>query len=111
MKVVNTTKNSILHENVKNAKTFEEKTRGLLDSINGDAMMFDTRWGIHTFGMKFPIDCAVCDDSNRIRVIKTNIKRGRFFFWNPKYKNVFEFPAGTIKKSQTEIGDQIFCEN
>ena len=110
MKVVNKTKNKVLHENIKDAKTFEEKTRGLLDSINGDAMMFDTRWGIHTFGMKFPIDCAICDDSNKLQVLKTNIPKRRFFFWNPKYKKVYEFPVGTLAKTGTEVGDEIVVE-
>ena len=110
MKVKNKRNGNIVHEKVTIADTFEKKTRGLIDAIQGDAMMFDTRWGIHTFGMKFPIDCAICDDSGEIKVIKTKIERNKFFFWNPKYRNVFEFPAGTLEKTQTEVGDILEAE-
>jgi len=109
-KIINKTKNVVVHENVNVAQTLNEKSRGLLDAINGDAMMFDTRWGIHTFGMKFPIDCAICDEENEVRVVKTNIQKGKFFFWNPKYKKVYELPAGTLTKTNTEIGDVLVVE-
>lgn len=111
MKVFNKTKNKVLHNEIKIAKTNEEKMRGLLDAIETDAMLFDTRWGIHTFGMRFPIDCAVCDDSGYVRSIRKNMEPKKIFFWNPKYKKVFEFPAGTIEQTQTELGDLIHCDD
>ncbi|MFA4942635.1 MAG: DUF192 domain-containing protein [Patescibacteria group bacterium] len=111
MKIINKTKNIVLHSNTKIAKTKKEKMRGLLDALETDAMLFDTRWGIHTFGMKFPIDCAICDDSGLIQIIKKDIKPSKMFFWNPKYKRVFELPAGTLERTQTEIGDYIHCED
>lgn len=111
MKIVNKTKSEILHENAKIAQTRNEKMRGLLDALEADAMLFDTRWGIHTFGMKFPIDCAICDGDWRVRAIRENIIPEKFFFWNPKYKKVIELPAGTIARTKTEIGDCIRCDD
>ena len=111
MRVINKTKKTILHEDVMVVHNVSEKMQGLLDALETDAMLFDTRWGIHTFGMKFPIDCAICDDLGYIQAIKKDIKPSKVFFWNPKYKRVFEFPAGTLEKTQTEIGDYIHCED
>lgn len=111
MKVINKTKKTLLHDNIKKANTMEEKMRGLLDAIETDAMLFDTRWGIHTFGMKFSIDCAICDGEGRVQKIRQALNPQKFFFWNPVYKRVYEFPSGTLRKTNTEVGDYIGCED
>lgn len=107
MKATNVTRGAVLHENVRVAKTFSEKTEGLTTGGARDALFFRTRFGIHTFGMKFPIDCAVTDDGGRVVALRENIVPGHFFFWNPRYKNVLELPAGTISRTSTRMGDAI----
>ena len=106
MKVFNISKNSVVVEDILVADTVLKKTKGLLKRVNPAALFFKTRWGIHTFGMNFPIDCVICDDNFEVKVIREKILSNRFFFWNPKYKNVFELPIGTIKNSKTKIGDK-----
>lgn len=101
MKVFNKTKNCVVAEGVEIARTFREKSDGLLKYETPHAMYFETRWGIHTHGMKFPIDVIVLDGDNMVKKIKKDMKPGRFFFWNPKYKKVLELPVG----SNIETGD------
>ena|SRR5581483_4160822 len=79
------------------AKTWREKSQGLLGKQNAYALYFETRWGIHTISMKFPIDVVILDDQNRAAVLKRDLEPNRFMWWNPRYKKVLELPAGTIR--------------
>ncbi len=107
MKVLNTSKNIILVEGVSVAKTIFENAEGLLNVLSPHAMLLRTRWGIHTFGMHFPIDVVITDDAYGVRNIKRGLLPNRLFFWNPRFCNVFEFPEDTVQKSGTEIGDTL----
>lgn len=91
-------------------KGFLDKTIGLLGSVKVDPVYFMTRFGIHTFGMKFPLDVMVLDRNNRVVKITRNLKPNRFFFWPPSYNRVVELPAGTVKKLRVKKGDKIKLE-
>jgi hypothetical protein len=105
MIVINTTRRTVIGEDVLTAATFDEKAKGLSGRKEPAAMFFTTRWGIHTFGMNFPIDCVVLDDKLEVKAIRENLKTNRFFFWWPGYKNVLELPAGMVLNTGTMIGD------
>jgi len=105
MIVINTSKGTLIGENIIVAENFKDKANGLSGKAEPAALFFKTRWGIHTFGVSFPIDCVVCDDSLKVRAIRENLKPNRFFFWSPAYKNVLELPAGTVSATATKIGD------
>jgi hypothetical protein len=70
-------------------------------------MLLKTHFGIHTFGMKYPIDILILDQQNCVVARKENLKPNTIFLWNPRYETVLELPAGTIKKTKTEIDDNI----
>lgn len=101
----NTTQGTIVTAELREARTFTQKTVGLLKSENPAALFFRTQFGIHTFGMKFPIDIVICDSALRVHKIKKGLKPNRFFFWNPLWSYVFELPEGSIEKSSTTTGD------
>lgn len=101
MKVFNKTKNYLISDKIDVVKTFKEKTEGLLKYETPHAMYFETRWGVHTCGMKFPIDVIILDDNGIVKEIRKNMESGSFFFWNPKWKRVLELPIG----SDIEEGD------
>lgn len=86
---------------------FLESLIGFIGQEQLQAMIFKTRFGIHTFGLKFPIDILIISDNYRVVKIKENMLPGKVFFWNPKHKIVIELPKGTIKDSKTNVGDQI----
>lgn len=105
MIVINTTRRTLIGEDVYFAKTLAEKTNGLLGKDKSSSIFLKTRWGIHTVGMKFPIDCLVLDGRLEVKALRENLKPGRFFFWWPGYKNVLELPARTVLNTRTQIGD------
>ena len=74
-------------------KNSREKTAGLINTNGNVGAYLETRWGIHTFGMKFSIDVFLLDKANRIIKIKKNIPPKRFFFWSPKYSKILEIPS------------------
>ena len=76
-------------------KIFGEKIKHVLRNIIHPIIDFPLFWcGVHTFGMKFPIDVVVLDRNNIVKKIKKDMRPGKFFFWNPKYKKVLELPVG-----------------
>lgn len=88
---------------VRNTANLAETIRGLIGKRNPEALLLKTRFGIHTYGVKFPIDVLILDNENKVTVIKKNLKPNRIFLWNPKYEKVIELPAGTIEKEKIAI--------
>jgi len=131
MRIFNVNKQIILDENVRELNTLGETMRGLLGAKEAFAVFLKTRWGIHTIGMRFSIDVVVCGEAEDagtdvwdvgypqdvrhpgsggtlvVRALRENMKPFSFFFWNPRYWNVLELPAGTITATQTEVGDTL----
>ncbi len=107
MKILNLSRGVLLADNVKIPKNYFEEAMGLIGKGKAEPMLFKTRWGIHTFGVRFPIDVVVFDKSGVVMKIKTGLKSNRFFFWNPKFMNILELPEGEIKKSGLKIGDKL----
>lgn len=81
------------------------KARGLISADKIRPVCFKTRWGIHTFFMKKPIDVVILDSQDRVVVIKSKLLPNRFFIWNPRYYKVFELPAGSMGELHVRRGD------
>lgn len=104
MTLKNLTRKTIITKDLKEAKSFLDQLLGLNRQSNPKSLLFKTRFGIHTFGLKEEIDMLVLDQNWRVVKLAT-IKPGNFFFWNPKYEIVIELSRGSIKKSKTNLGD------
>lgn len=107
MKIYNKTKRSVIAENIIIAKTHRDRNIGLLAYKTPVAMLLKTRFGIHTFFMKYPIDVLVLDSESRIVKLRENLKPNDIFVWNPKYNTIIELPPKTIKQTQLALHDQI----
>ncbi len=92
---------------VKKAENIKEKIIGLIGKDKPQTLMIKTRFGIHTFGLKFPIDVLILDKFNKVVLIKNNLAPNKIFVWNPKYESVIELPNGTIEKKEIKINDEI----
>lgn len=84
-----------------------ESMIGLLRKPKGITLLLKTRFGIHTFGMKYPIDAVVLDDKNIIQVIKKNLRPNQIFLWNPSWNTVLELPEGFISENRIKKGEKI----
>lgn len=70
-------------------------------------MFFETRFGIHTFFLKKPIDILVLNNNYYAVNTKSTLLPNRFFFYPPKYRYVLELPEGYIKEKGIKLDDKI----
>lgn len=63
---------------------------------------------IHMMFMKFPLDVIFLDGKDKVVGLVQRIKPFTMspFFW--KSSCAIELPAGTIEKTGTQVGDQLF---
>lgn len=87
-----------------------EKSKGLIGKKVAEPILIQTHFGIHTIGLKFPIDVVILDDNFTVVKLRYNLKPFHIFLWNPKYKKVLELPVGTIEKKKIKIGSKILLK-
>lgn len=92
---------------VRELQSFAEKGRGLLFEKEAHSVLLKTRFGIHTFGIKFPIDVLVLDKKHKVVKLVKRLEKNRIFFWNPQYDNVIELPSGEIERKNIRIGESL----
>ena len=87
--------------------SLRDRTLGLLQYDKPIALIFHTRFGIHTFGLKYPIDVIILNKDGKVVKIRENLQPNRIFLWNPRYAKVIELPEETIRRLKTKVGDQL----
>lgn len=92
---------------VKEAKNIKEKVIGLIRKEEPYALMLKTHFGIHTFGVKFPIDVLILNNNGKVVRIKKSLKPNHVFLWKPIYCNVLELPEGYIDNNRIKLNDQM----
>jgi uncharacterized membrane protein (UPF0127 family) len=95
---------------VKKLISIKDKSIGLVNFKKAYPVYFQTRFGIHTFGMRYPIDVVILDKSNQVVKLAINLQSNRIFLWNPIYNQVLELPSGTIKQFKISNGDNIMLK-
>ena len=84
--------------------------KGLIGKQTPFAILIYTRWGIHTFGMRYPIDVLVLNNKQTIVALKEHLKPNRIFVWNPLFTTLIELPKNTIQKKRLSIGQKIIIK-
>jgi hypothetical protein len=110
VRVYNTTRNSCLGEQIGIADSSLRRLVGLLGKRSlapGNGLFIVPSQAIHTVGMAFPIDVVFVDKRYSVLGVREALRPFRVtrVFW--KASGVLELPAGTIKESRTEVGDQL----
>lgn len=110
MPVINLSKETWLATKVRKADNFLTRLVGLLKRTNlgpEEALWLMPSKGIHTIGMKFPIDVVFLSRENRVLGLISALAPYRISAIYLRSYSVLELPNGTIKKSRTELGDQL----
>ncbi len=94
----NLTTGKIICEDLKICESFKDRMFGLLLKTNPRNLLFKTRFGIHTFFLKEPIDVLVLDRQMKVLKTKQDLKPNQLFFWDPRYSTIIELQSGTITK-------------
>ena len=108
----NQTRGVALSSKAEVARTFRKRTKGLIgrsfrEFAQGGALWIVPCDGIHTFGMRFPIDVAYLDSKGRIVRIYHRMAPFRIAALSLKTKSVLELPPGTLAQTNTDVGDML----
>ena len=87
---------------VKEAKTFFQKLKGLMFQKDFDYILKFKANGIHTFFMKKNIDVILTDKNNKILYIYKNLKPNRIIMPKKEVTYTYETPVNILK---LQIGD------
>ena len=110
MRIVNESKKSTIANYVILADTFFGRLKGLMFRRNldiGEGLMLSPCNMIHTFGMRFNLDIIFLSKDNVVLYIIENFPPGKSSPMIHKANRVIELPVGTLKKSDTKLGDYL----
>ena len=114
MRAINRERQTEVATNVAKADTFWTRLRGLSGRTgleSGEGLWIIPCRGVHTHGMAFPIDVLFLDRQATVVGVEENLSPGRFAPVRWKAKTVLELPAGTIRRTRTQLGDRIEIEH
>jgi hypothetical protein len=110
----NKSKKSQILSSMTEAKSFWPRLKGLLgqSSLGKSSGLWIRRCNsIHTFGMKFPIDCIFLDSELKVRRVVENVVPGKLVWPVWGSTSVVEVSAGTCRNMNIEIGDTLDVGN
>jgi uncharacterized membrane protein (UPF0127 family) len=108
--VLNTTRNTVLGEQIRVAGTSLSRLVGLLGKRNlepGTGLLIAPSQAIHTVAMRFAIDVVFVDRDWRVIHLRPTMVPFRMtgIHWKSRY--VLELPSGVIAQTSTAVGDQL----
>ncbi len=109
MLVRNLTRQTVLAGRALVADSSQTRRTGLLKHTGlepGEGLWIVPCEGVHTFGMKFPIDIVFINKKRIVVKVRKNLARRRIAFCLRAH-SVLELPVGVIEQSGTQPGDQL----
>lgn len=111
MKLESKTAHKILIADLEVAEGFLARGKGLLGRPSlapEQALWIPHCNSIHTFFMKFAIDCVFVDKSLKVKAIVENVKPGRLVLPIWGVSSVVEMTAGNARRLNISVGDQLY---
>ena len=109
----NVSTNTVIADRVGVAATRAARAVGLLSRNGfepGEALWIVPSRGVHTWGMRFPIDVLALDETGQVIDCVSNLRPWRVRLPRRGTAGVLELPAGTLAASRTSIGHQVILE-
>ena len=109
LRVSNPASGALLADRVVIANTSATRRTGLLkhgELAAGEGLWIVPTEGVHTIGMKFPIDILFLSRNRTVLKACAAVPSWRFALCLRAH-SVLELPAGTIEKTSTAVGDQL----
>ncbi len=106
----NKTQNTVLVPHLEVATAFVDRGVGLLKraSLNEqEGLWINPCNSIHTFFMKFSIDCIFVTKDLVVDDLVENVAPWKVVFPRWRSRSVIELPSGSIRKSNVKKGDQL----
>jgi len=112
LQVTNVTRGTVLATRLEAAHTGAKRRKGLLgrDGLaNGEGLWIAPCESVHTFFMRFPIDLVYLDRDKKIKKARSAVGPWRLSACLSAH-SILELPAGTIRETRTECGDELEIE-
>ena len=112
LRILNESRKSVVADRVDIANNAATRNRGLLKHTgleNGEGLWIVPCEGVHTIGMKFPIDVVFLNKQKKIVKIRPAMPKWRLSFCLRAH-SVLELPAGYCQSIGTGVGDQLAFE-
>lgn len=109
LRVTNPARSSVLATRLEVADSGPKRNKGLLgrDGLeDGGGLWIVPCESVHTFFMRFPVDLVYLDRTHTIKKVKNAVGPWRLSACFTAH-SILELPAGTIRATQTERGDQL----
>lgn len=108
--VLNKTRGVEISSKAEVARSLRKRTKGLIgrtlqDFARGCALWIVPCDGIHTIGMRFPIDVAYLDSKEHVVRVYHRLAPFRIAALSFRTKSVIELPPGTLAETNTDVGD------
>lgn len=107
---LNETALTVVAERVARADTFATRLVGLLGRSGlgqDEGLWISPCRGIHTMGMRFPIDALFLDDRQTVVGLREEMPPWRSSGFVKGALSVLELPAGAIRRTGVAMGDRI----
>ena len=108
----NRTRQAYLATNLRVADTHWSRFRGLMATDaarfpQGSGLWIVPCRGVHSFGMRFAIDVVYLNSEQKVVYLQENLRPWRMAPVRFSASSVVELPPGTIRQTQTGVGDVI----
>ena len=110
VRVENVTRDTVVANRVRVARSTRDRTVGLLgrDDLPADEGLWIERSpSIHMFFMRFAIDAVFIGADRRVTKIVPDLKPWRVVWWAPGARDCLELAAGAAARSGTRPGDEL----
>lgn len=102
----------VLFQNFVVVEGYWSRMMGLMgrDQLDDQQVLFfdNCNW-IHTFFMKFSIDCVFLDEKGVVKKVYYNLHPWKFAGPVWQAKSVIEMTAGLANKNNIKVGDHLIC--
>ena len=110
VRVLNTTRGTVLAERCTVASSWIDRMVGLLRSPEPQplhGLWIDRTSSIHMFFMRYPLDVVFVDRDCRVTKVVERLAPWRAILWAPGSRDCVELGVGSIALSATRRGDRL----
>jgi uncharacterized protein len=108
LRVINTRHNRELGNRIRLADSWLARLRGMVARPApkpGEGLLLTPCSSVHMYGMRFPLDVAFLDKRGVVVAMYPTLLPGARTRWHRNATHALELPGGTLKESDTAVGD------
>ena len=110
LRIMNESRGACLGDRIRVADRWWPRLRGLIghaEPSEGQGLLIRPCQGVHMHWMTYPLDIAFVDRAGEVVVLYHALRPWRFSRTHRDATAAVELPAGTLRRTDTQIGDRI----